>query len=234
MLLFYLCCLATTGLSPQYLLWPLPLLLVTNRLGLAAFYTSVGTLFLLLYYSNPWTSFYASENLGVFAPLRGLSWLLPPAVLESRELLPMVHALGNVAFPCCAMVVTALVFKSGCGRMAEEANRSGDSCCFSSALVWHAAALCLVFATILLTRLTVQTSGHSRLTQIWKTLPAEYGLHIRSLDPTVVLVRDSAGFASLNVVVLLALFTAVWCVFCFPDSVSGKRPERHHIATLPH
>jgi hypothetical protein len=235
MLLFYLCCLATTGLSPQYLLWPLPLLLATDRLRLAAFYTAAATLFLLLYYSNPWTSFYAFENLGVFAPLRSLTWLLPPAVLERRELLPIVHALGNVAFPCCAMAVAALVFKSGQGRMAEERNRSGASRCFSSAIVWHAAPIFLVFATILLTRWTVHASGmHSRLTQIWNTLPGEYGLQIKSLDPTVVLVRDSAGFASLNVVVLLALFTAVWCVSCFVDSVGGKRPERHHIATLPH
>jgi hypothetical protein len=217
MLLFYLCCLSTTGLSPQYLLWPLPLLLVTRRLRLAAFYTAIATAFLLLYYSNPWTSYYAFENLGVFAPLRSLSWLLPPAALEHRELLPIVHAFGNMAFPACAMVVAALVAKSALGGMAEERSWAVEL------RWWYAAPFFLVFATILVTRLTVHASDlQSRLTQIWNALPADYGLRIRSLDPTVVLVRDSAGFASLNVIVLLALFAAAWCVFCVADSNSSR------------
>jgi hypothetical protein len=222
-LLFYLCCLATTGLSPQYLLWPLPLLLVTRRHRLAAFYSAAATVFLLFYYSNPWTSYYAFENMGVFAPLRSLSWLVPPMALEKRELLPAVHALGNLAFPACTMVVAALVAKSGLGAMAEERNRFGESRWFIGASWWYAVPFFLLLATILVTRLTVRASElHSRLTQIWKAAPDDYGLHLRSLDPTVVLVRDSTGFGSLNVVVLLALFAAVWCVFCAANSDSSR------------
>ena len=209
MLLFYLCCLATTGLSPQYLIWPLPLLLVTKRLRLAAFYTAISTAFLLLYYANPWTSYFAFENLGVFAPLRSFSWLLPPAALEQQGLLPLIHVLGNVIFPACAMVVAALVLKS------PQRNDASDSRLSLSAAGWYAAPFFLVLATILVTKLTYRASDlHSRLTQIWTVLPGDYGLTVRSLDPTVVLVRNSAGFAPLNVIVLLVLFTAVWCVFC--------------------
>jgi hypothetical protein len=235
MLLFYLCCLGTTGLSPQYLLWPLPLLLVTKRLRLAAFYTAVGTAFLLLYYSNPWTSFYAFENLGVFAPLRSLSWLLPPAALEQRELLPMVNALGNLAFPACAVVVAALVVKSGLGRMAEESNGAGERRWSLSAVGWYTAPLFLVFAAILAIKSTVDASQVlPRLTLIWDALPGDYGLSVRSLHPTVVLARDSAGFAALNVIVLLALFAAAWCVFCVVGSLGGKSLERHQVAALLH
>jgi hypothetical protein len=216
MLLFYLCCVATTGLSPQYLLWPLPFLLVTKRLRVAAIYTAVATAFLLLYYSNPWTSFYAFENLGVFAPLRSLNWLLPPAVLEKRELLPIVHALGNVVLPACAMLVAALVLKSGLGRTAEERDRKGESRSFLGAAGWYTAPLFLVFAVILVTKLTVHAGqAFPRLAQIWNAVPGDYGLSVRSLDPTVVMARNSAaGFAWPNVIDLLAVFAAVWCLFC--------------------
>lgn len=215
-LLFYLCCVATTGLSPQYLLWPLPFLLVTRRLRLAALYTAAATAFLLLYYANPWTSFYAFENLGVFAPLRSFSWLLPPAVLEKRDLLPVVHALGNVVLPACAMLVAALVIKSGLERTAEQRDRKGESRSFLGAAGWYSAPLFLVFAIILVAKLTVQAGQlYSRLVAIWNAVPGDYGLSVRSLDPTIAMARNSApGFASLNVTVLLALLAAVWCLFC--------------------
>lgn len=215
MLTFYLCCLATTGLSPQYILWPLPLLLATRRLRLAAFYTAVATAFLLVYYSNPWTSYYASENLGVFAPLRGFSWLIPPAALEKPELLPIVHALGNVVFPVCAMVLAALVLKSAPGQIADGHSRVDGSQGWLSRAAWYSAPFFLIFATILVTRSRVDASQlHSRLSEIWNALPGEYGLYIRSFEPTVVVVRDSAGFAVLNAIVLLGLFAAAWCCFC--------------------
>jgi len=233
-LLFYLCCLATAGLSPQYLLWPLPLLLVTKRLRLAAFYSAFATAFLLLYYANPWTSFYAFENLGVFAPLRSLSWLLPPAALESRELLPMVHALGNLAFPACALVVAVLVVKGGLGQTAGERNQSGDSRWFLRAAGWYSAPLFLVFAIILMTRFTVHASElQLRLTRIWNALPGDYGLQLRTLNPTVVLARESAGFAPLNVVVLLALLAAVWCVFCFTWRKEFQAPSDRCSPAMP-
>jgi hypothetical protein len=211
-LLFYLCCVSATGLSPQYLLWPLPFLLVTRRLRLAALYTAVATAFLLLYYTNPWTSFYAFENLGVFAPLRSFSWLLPPAVLEKRDLLPIVQVLGNVVLPVCAMLVAALVMKSGMERSAEKR----ESRSFLGAAGWYSAPLFLVFASILAAKLTIHTGQlYSRLAAIWNALPDDYGLSVRSLDPTVVITRNSsAGFASLNVVVFLALLAAGWCLFC--------------------
>jgi hypothetical protein len=221
MLLFYLCCLATTGLSPQYLLWPLPLLLATKRLRLAAFYTAVATAFLLLDYSNPWTSYYAFENMGVFAPLRNFSWLLPPAVLEKRELLPLIHALGNVAFPACAMVVAALVIQSGIRGKVEERVRTGESRWSLGAVGWYAAPFFLILFAILATKLTVHANHvYLWLTQIWNALPGDYGLHIRSLNPTVVVIRDAAGFSVFNVILLLALLTAIWCAFCVPASDS--------------
>jgi hypothetical protein len=225
-LLFYLFCMATTGISPQYLLWPLPFLIVTRRLRLAALYTAVATAFLLIFYSNPWASYFAFENMGVFAPLRSLNWLLPPAALETCEFLTIVHTLGNLVLPACAMVIAAQVVRSSSRQLAEEHNPVDESLWSWSAVRWYAAPPFLVFAIILAFKSTVNTSQqYVRLTQIWNALPGAYGLRIFWRDPKIVVLRDSPGFAPLNVVVLFALFAAAWCAFCVaaPKSLSRRR-----------
>jgi hypothetical protein len=213
MLLFYLYCLAVVGISPQYLLWPVPLLIITKRLRLAALYTGIATAFLLAYYSSPWASYDVSENLGVFAPLRGLRWLLPPAFLERPEFLPIVHVLGNIVLPVCAMIVGALVLKSGASQLAEEQRPVEKSRWGSQVIRRYAAPSLLVILTILGSRFLVHSSQlPARLRQIWTVLPNNYEFHIESLYPRVVLVRDSVGSGQVNVVILLALFAATWCV----------------------
>lgn len=213
MLLFYLYCMATTGISPQYLLWPLPLLIVTKRFRLAALYTAIGTAFLLLFYSNPWASYFSSENLGIFAPMRGSSWLLPPAALESRELLQVVHALGNVVIPACAMVLGAFVL-NGRRRERGQARTGIDVFWTRSSLTWYFLPPFLLFATILACKIFARVNElHARLAELWKAVPSAYGLHIQWIDPRIIVTRDSAGQSSLNIVLLLGLFAAIWCGF---------------------
>jgi len=205
MLLFYLFTLATSGLSPQYLLWPIPLLLVSRRLSLAGAYTGISMLFLLFYYMNPWASYFPFENLAMFAPLRGLAWLLPPAVLAKRELLPWVHALGNVVFPACALIVAWLVF-----RARREPDLENQWPIRRTA--WYAAPAFLVAAAILLLRVTIGGQHvRTRLLEIWKAIPDQYAMHVQSLKPSVIFVGDFGSFGLLNVVALLALLTAIWC-----------------------
>ena len=205
MLLFYLFTLATTGLSPQYLLWPVPLLLVSQRLRLAAAYTAVAMLFLLLYYMNPWASYFAFENLAIFAPLRGLAWLLPPAALAKRELLPWVHVLGNVVFPACSLTVAWFVFKGR--REPDHENRWSVR-----KTAWYIAPAFLIGATTLLLKLTIDEQHvRTRLMEIWKAIPAQYAMHVQSMSPNVIFVGDFGSFGLLNVVVFLALLTTIWC-----------------------
>ena len=212
-LLFYLYCMATTGMSPQYMLWPLPLLLVTRRLRLAALYTAVATAFLLIFYSNPWASYFAFENMGVFAPIRTLSWLLPPAALETRRALGILHGIGNLAFPACAIIVAFFVVHSRRRQMAYERSRVDESDWHWNLAKWYLATPFLLFAAILVCRLTVNTSDlHFRLTRIWNAVPGAYGLRIQWSDPKILVFRDSAAFTPLNIVVLLAVFAATWCV----------------------
>jgi len=205
MLLFYLFTLATSGLSPQYLLWPIPLLLVSRRLRLAAAYNAIAMLFLLFYYMNPWASYFPFENLAMFAPLRGLGWLLPPAAFATRELLPWVHALGNVVFPACSSIIAWLVFRSH----REPQSETGWS---ARTTAWYAAPAGAIGLTILLLRAGVSEQYvRVRVLEIWKALPAQYAMHVQSMSPSAIFVGDFGSFGLLNVVLLLALLTTVWC-----------------------
>ena len=209
MLLFYLFTLATAGISPQYLLWPIPFLLITARLRLAGAYTGVATLFLLLYYMNPWASYFAFENLATFAPLRGLAWLLPPAALAKRELLPWVHAFGNLVFPACTLIIAVLVLRGRRNPAFEPENQSGWPMRRTAAYLVPATLL----GTIILTaKLTIQGQYLApRLAETWKAIPAQYAMHVQSWSPAAIFIADFGQFAALNVLVLLAVLAAVWC-----------------------
>lgn len=217
MLLFYLFALATAGISPQYLLWPIPFLLISARLRLAAVYTGVATVFLLLYYMNPRASYFAFENLATFAPLRGLSWLLPPAVLATPQLLPWVHGLGNVVFPACALIIAFLVYRDR--RTLEGRSRSG---CSLRRTAQYAAPALLFGAIIVIAKWSVHREGLARsLSEIWKAIPAQYAIHVQSWSPAVIFAGDFGHFGAFNVIVLLALLAAIWCL-----AASWPRLER--------
>ncbi len=101
--------LGLTGLCPQYLLWPVPFLLVTCRFGMAALYQAVVTAFLMLYYLNPQSTLVANENMATFALLRPLASLLPPASWTTTATRPVVYALGNYVVPLTALGVVAVL-----------------------------------------------------------------------------------------------------------------------------
>jgi len=209
MLLFYLVTLGTSGLSPQYLLWPLPLLLISGRFRLASFYTAVATLFLLFYYMNPWASYFPFENLAIFAPLRSLAWLLPPAALAARGLLPLEHAMGNVVLPASAMVAAFLVARR---PLAEDFERR----CSLSRLYMAPAALVTV-GVLLAHAVADESYLRLRISEIWSQIPARYAMHVQSLNPAPIFVADFGSFGPLNIVLLLGLMTAAWCLAAFNE-----------------
>lgn len=211
MLLFYLFSLATAGISPQYLLWPLPLLIAARRLRLAAVYTGVTTLFLLLYYMNPWASYFPSENLATFAPLRGFAWMLPPAALATRELLPLVHALGNVIFPACAFTLAILVYRSAQRPVARSISDAESGWRLSHA-AWYAFPTLLLGTAILVAKWTIHAEPFRlRVFEAWKAIPAQYAMHVQSLKPSPIFVGDFGSFQPLNIVVLMAVLATIWC-----------------------
>jgi hypothetical protein len=213
MLLFYLLSLGTTGISPQYLAWPIPLLLVSGRLRLASIYTAVAMPFLLLYYSNPWASYLELENLATFVPLRSASWLLPSAWLATRELLPWVRVLGNVVFPLTGLAIAiAILRKCMIDTAAKPVERGGYEW-RGRVTAWYLTPAILLAATIFFAKLTVNGGATlERLRAVWAAIPAHYAMQVESLVTRVIFAPDTHGASPLNIVVLLALLTAAWCV----------------------
>lgn len=88
-----------SGLSPQYLIWPVPFLLASRRFGLAAAYHVPVIGFLLLYYMGPSYSYFPHENMATFATLHSWTWLMPTAHFSDPAFAPLVRLLGNCLIP---------------------------------------------------------------------------------------------------------------------------------------
>lgn len=103
----------TSGLSPQYLLWLVPFLLVCGRERFAAWYSLVAGLFLVIYYAHPGLTGFNVENLGAYAPLKPLAWLAPvPRFMAAKTFL--FGFLGNFVLPVSLCIYFLLeVIKSG-------------------------------------------------------------------------------------------------------------------------
>jgi len=99
----------TAGLSPQYLIWPVPLLLITRRFRVAGLYTMVATGFLLLFYANPYSSYIPWENLNTLTTLKPYAWLMPATDYGDPNLLSLIRGLGNYAIPAIMLFLAALI-----------------------------------------------------------------------------------------------------------------------------
>ena len=101
--------LGTAGLNPQYLIWPVPLLLITRRFRLAGLYTVVVTGFLLLFYANPYSSYIPWENMNTLTTLKPYAWLMPSMDYADPKLLGLIRGLGNYAIPAITLVLAAML-----------------------------------------------------------------------------------------------------------------------------
>jgi len=98
-LAMYCGALGVSGLCPQYLFWPVPLLLMTGHWRSGAVYQVMASVFLLFYYLNPFASYFPFENMATLALLRPLSWAMPPAGWMGQVAAPLIGVLGNYALP---------------------------------------------------------------------------------------------------------------------------------------
>jgi hypothetical protein len=126
-LFVFMMVMAAAAVAPQYLLWPLPLLLATGRPGPAAVYGLAASVFLAVYYMQPEASFLAWENMATFAALKPLAWAMPPAWLTEARMLPLARFLGNYAIPLISLataVVLARAYQRPERRRADPRNIS--------------------------------------------------------------------------------------------------------------
>ena len=96
--LFLAFILASSGMSPQYLLWIVPFLLICGYTRYAALYSLAAGWFLLIYYRHPGPDGFNYENLGALAPLRSVAWLTPPMTDTS-----LFTILGSLVIPLSAL-----------------------------------------------------------------------------------------------------------------------------------
>lgn len=89
---------ASSGMSPQYLMWIVPFLLICGNRRYAALYSLAAGLFLLTYYRHTGPDGFNYENLGALAPLRPLSWLTP-SITDT----PLFTILGSAVIPLSAL-----------------------------------------------------------------------------------------------------------------------------------
>lgn len=101
-----------SGLSPQYLVWAVPLLLIAGFYRTAALFNGLCAVFFIFYYMNPYSNpEVLYQSMLSFAPLKNFSWLLPPLFLADHSLLSLVGILGNYCIPAlCFAVAMAIVF----------------------------------------------------------------------------------------------------------------------------
>lgn len=110
----------TSGLSPQYLLWLVPFLLVCGRERFAALYGLIAGTFLVIYYHHPGLSGFNMENLGAYAPLKPLAWLAPAATSMGLKTF-LFGILGNFFLPLSLLIYFVReTVKSGARTPLEE------------------------------------------------------------------------------------------------------------------
>lgn len=208
LLLFYLVCLASSGTAPQYLIWPVPLLCASGRMWIAAGHSLIVVPFLLLYYCNPWASYFPFENLATFAPLREFAWLAPPQWLGVKGLLPYVQAFGNVIVPLTALTAAIGVLMTA-RRPLETRRGSRQWLAWTGRYTFPA----IVSVTLILAAtLTVNREyARRRLLESWIVTPTSYTVYVRSGNPAMI-VSDSVKSSPANVIVLLGILTLGWCV----------------------
>lgn len=222
-LAFYLLSLGVMGYSPQYLLWPVPFLMATNRFRPASVYTAVTTLFLLLYYANPLASYLPYENMATFVPLRSFPYLAPPSTLTGPWLLPVVHVLGNIAVPAVAFTIGILIARKRFAERAKDVAPAGEgpqgkmlACYLAPPLLFGTAVFGL--------KLTIdEPEACRRLWVVWESLPARYALHFQTPFPHAIFVLDCEGNPAFNIIVLFALFALAWCLAAVWAGVRADR-----------
>ncbi len=144
----------------------------------------------------------------VLAPIgycRAPGW---PARITARR-----ACAGNVVFPLTTLAVAIAILRK---CMIDTAAKPVD--CFEhlwrgSTTTWYVTPAAPLAATIFVAKLVVDGKGAlERLPAVWAAIPAHCAMRVESLDPRVIFAPETDGGSPVNIVVLLALLTAAWCL----------------------
>lgn len=199
--LVFLAAVGLAGLSPQYLLWPVPFLLVDGRYRASAVYGFVAATFLIFYFMSPMASGEPWDNMATFAALTEFAWAMPPAWLADDAFLDLVEALGNHVLPWTALAAAATVaLRPGTGTAAGTGVPA-------AAWGFHAAAVLLVVAGLAAALVAWSATGMEiNMADVVERKIAAYAL-TPYLDRYLGLYRQSSGF---NVFYWGTVLSVVW------------------------
>lgn len=98
-----------SGLCPQYLLWLVPLLMITGQSGFFVLYNLLVSIYMLLYYAHPLGNLVVPfQNMLSFAALHQWAWIMPIPCFTRDWLAPIIHCLGNYILPLICMVIVGV------------------------------------------------------------------------------------------------------------------------------
>ncbi len=100
------------GYAPQYLLWPMAILLMLGFVRLSALYTLASTTYLILFYLSPAASHKMGENVAIFAPLKSVSSMAPPADWFGDQYMAGLAHLGNYGIPVLCLSLICFVWRA--------------------------------------------------------------------------------------------------------------------------
>lgn len=101
-----------SGICPQYLMWLVPFLLVTRMYIFSIAYGIVVTLFLVLFYANPWANpAVPYQNMLSFAALKQWLRFTPPAIFASQNCAWYIQVLGNCVIPLLCLAIAIYLWQ---------------------------------------------------------------------------------------------------------------------------
>jgi hypothetical protein len=102
-----------SGLSPQYLLWAIPFLLITESYVSVALFNIAVSVFCVLYYMNPLANPEVPyQSMSSFAAIKPFGWIMPPDFFISQNWIHVIKGIGNYLIPVCCMIIAFVLFKN--------------------------------------------------------------------------------------------------------------------------
>ncbi len=221
MLLILVFIMGFTGLSPQYLVWLVPMMLLEEQFGFSAFFNLCVSCVFLLYYANPFSNAVAPyQNILSFAVLKGFRWLMPPVFLLDEKVVVYLRILGNYVLPfLCIVFFIHSLRKMGKTSSLKWASAKRPFFAFFSGFL----LINIIFSLVIL---MIMFMTHDDLASQFYSRSAlklqAYDLCPGSLSPTIGIY---GGFCWFNIVFILMFIALVWSGFAFWLKVSLKRKE---------
>lgn len=98
--LSFMAMMGLSGLYAPYLQWPFVFFLLAGFFRLCAVYNLLVSIFLLLFYCNPYSNYaFPYESMLSFAALKSFAWLMPPHFLSDYSFIPVLALLSNYVIP---------------------------------------------------------------------------------------------------------------------------------------